>query len=292
MFLFYFFTFFLPFFGEVYPYPSSILSSIYEPPRGHFYPSPFLRVCIVSFAFRCFTGTCFSSCPSMPSSSSLLVFLLSWVCSLPLYLNLALLLPGLLSLSSLLRHFHSSCFRSIDVLSPVHFLCLHLVHSVLVSLTAFHKYRPFRIISRSLPPMSFVMPTCFHPFSTLALVSPLFPTSLPPSSFTNELPTQIGPTKTPLSSSTPSSSSHLSTASSTTTTKTADQLSKKQRQNAAKREREKAAKAQAESERLAMLARHKKDKEREQERGAGGGGKKESGGMKAVVDERGKLVWE
>lgn len=40
------------------------------------------------------------------------------------------------------------------------------------------------------------------------------------------------------------------------------------------------------------MARHKKDKEREREGGAGGVGKKESGGMKAVVDERGKLVWE
>lgn len=163
---------------------------------------------------------------------------------------------------------------------------------MLVSSTAFHVYHLFRIINRSLPSMSLAMSTCVHPFSILALVSPLFPTFLPPSSFTNQLPTQIGPTKTPLSSSTPSSSSHLSTAPSTTTNKTADQLSKKQRQNAAKREREKAAKAQAESERLALLARHKKDKEREREGGAGGGGKKESGGMKAVVDERGKLVWE
>ena len=153
-----------------------------------FTPSLLLPASIVSFAFHFFTGTCFSSCPSMPSSSSLLVFLLSWACSLPLSLYLALRLPGLLSLSSLLRHFHSSCFRSIDVLSPVHFLRLHLVHSMLVSLTAFHAYHPFRIISRSLPPMSLAMPNCVNPFSILALVSPLSPTSLPPSSFTHQLP--------------------------------------------------------------------------------------------------------
>ena len=72
------------------------------------------------FAFRFFTGTCFSFRPSRPSSSSLLL-LLSWAYSLPLYLNLALPLPGLLSPSSLLRPFHSPCFRPIDVLSPVHF---------------------------------------------------------------------------------------------------------------------------------------------------------------------------
>ena len=72
-------------------------------------------------------------------------------------------------------------------------------------------------------------------------------------------------------------------------------MTKRQRQNAQKRENEKAAKTEAESQRLAVLANHKRELERvrmqEQSRGKSGG-KSPSGGMKAIVDERGKLVWE
>jgi len=78
---------------DIYPCPSSILASIYALPRVHFCPSP---GCIVSFAFRSFADTCFSFCPSMPSSSFSLLVLLSWACSLPLCMYLALRLPGLL----------------------------------------------------------------------------------------------------------------------------------------------------------------------------------------------------
>jgi hypothetical protein len=59
---------------------------------------------------------------------------------------------------------------------------------------------------------------------------------------------------------------------------------------------EKAAKAQGEAERLATLAKHKREVEQarmaEQFRSKGSGGKVASGGMKASVDEKGKLVWE
>ena len=72
-------------------------------------------------------------------------------------------------------------------------------------------------------------------------------------------------------------------------------MTKRQRQNASKRDAQKAAKAEAEAERLATLAKHKREIENarmaEQFKGKGSG-KTPSGGMKAVVDERGKLVWE
>ncbi|EAU89915.1 hypothetical protein CC1G_08397 [Coprinopsis cinerea okayama7 len=70
---------------------------------------------------------------------------------------------------------------------------------------------------------------------------------------------------------------------------------KKQRQNAAKREAQKATKAAAEEERLAAQARHKRELERlrmAEQAKKSSSGKTVSGGMKATVDERGKLVWE
>jgi hypothetical protein len=73
-------------------------------------------------------------------------------------------------------------------------------------------------------------------------------------------------------------------------------LTKRQRQNASKREVQKAAKSEAETERLAILAKHKRELEQarmsEQFGGKGGNSKTASGGMKASVDEGGKLVWE
>jgi hypothetical protein len=61
-----------------------------------------------------------------------------------------------------------------------------------------------------------------------------------------------------------------------------------------KREKEKVAKADAEAERLATLSKHKREVERARmlEQAGKSGGKTPSGGMKATVDERGKLVWE
>lgn len=76
--------------------------------------------------------------------------------------------------------------------------------------------------------------------------------------------------------------------------KTPEALGKKQRQNAKKREAQKAAKAATETERLAILANHKRELERawmiEQAQSNKKG--QVSGGMKSVVDEQGKLVWE
>lgn len=76
--------------------------------------------------------------------------------------------------------------------------------------------------------------------------------------------------------------------------KAPETLTKKQRQNLNKREAQKAAKAAAETERLATLAKHKRELERiriiEQSQSNKKG--KASGGMRPVVDERGKLVWE
>lgn len=71
-------------------------------------------------------------------------------------------------------------------------------------------------------------------------------------------------------------------------------MTKKQRQNAKKREMRKVAKAEAEAIRLEGLARHKRGLERQRiiELSRSGGGKRPSGGMQAVVDDRGKLVWE
>ena len=72
-------------------------------------------------------------------------------------------------------------------------------------------------------------------------------------------------------------------------------MTKRQRQNAQKRENQKAAKTEAESQRLAALANHKRELERTrilEQYGGKSGGKSSSGGMKAIVDEHGKLVWE
>ncbi|KAJ3838547.1 hypothetical protein EV361DRAFT_897090 [Lentinula raphanica] len=85
-------------------------------------------------------------------------------------------------------------------------------------------------------------------------------------------------------------------ASSTSRIETAPEtMTKRQRQNAARRDAEKSAKAAAEQERLATLARHKRELERakmDAQFGKGGGKKATSGGMKAVIDEKGKLVWD
>lgn len=72
-------------------------------------------------------------------------------------------------------------------------------------------------------------------------------------------------------------------------------ITKRQRQNGQRRVREKAEKAAAEEQRQAALAKHKRelDTARILEQYSGkSGGKSFSGGMKASVDERGKLVWE
>jgi len=70
---------------------------------------------------------------------------------------------------------------------------------------------------------------------------------------------------------------------------------KRQRQNAARRDAQKSVRADVERERLATLTRHKK--QLEQERIAelyskGGKGKTLSGGMRALIDENGALVWQ
>ncbi|KAJ3851715.1 hypothetical protein EV368DRAFT_74451 [Lentinula lateritia] len=72
-------------------------------------------------------------------------------------------------------------------------------------------------------------------------------------------------------------------------------MNKRQRQNAARREADKFAKADAERERIAALARHQRELDSarmEAQYGKGAGKKTPSGGMKAVIDERGKLVWD
>lgn len=77
--------------------------------------------------------------------------------------------------------------------------------------------------------------------------------------------------------------------------KAPESLTKKQRQNAQKRDRQKAAKAAAETQRLATLAGHKREAEKarmEDLFGKASDTKRPSGGMKATVDERGKLIWE
>lgn len=77
--------------------------------------------------------------------------------------------------------------------------------------------------------------------------------------------------------------------------KATETMTKRQRQNAQKRENEKAAKAEAEAQRLVVLANHKRELERTrmlEQYGGKSSGKSPSGGMKASVDERGKLVWE
>ncbi|KAG6895314.1 hypothetical protein C0992_001984 [Termitomyces sp. T32_za158] len=76
--------------------------------------------------------------------------------------------------------------------------------------------------------------------------------------------------------------------------KAPETLTKRQRQNAARREAQKTLKEEAEQERRATLARHQRELENERmkEQIRGKGGKKVSGGMKAVVSDTGKLVWE
>lgn len=73
-----------------------------------------------------------------------------------------------------------------------------------------------------------------------------------------------------------------------------ESLTKKQRQNANKRETQKAEKQAAEAQRLATLAKHTRELERSKmvEQYSKGGVKTTSGGMKASIDEHGKLVWE
>jgi len=91
------------------------------------------------------------------------------------------------------------------------------------------------------------------------------------------------------SASTFTSSSHHQTQ------KASETMTKRQRQNAQKRENEKIAKAEAEAQRLSVLSKHKQELERTrmvEQYGGKSGGKSPSGGMKASVDERGKLVWE
>jgi len=91
------------------------------------------------------------------------------------------------------------------------------------------------------------------------------------------------------------SASTLTSSSHHQTQKASETMTKRQRQNAQKRENEKAAKAEAESQRLAVLANHKRELERIrmlEQFSDKSGGKSSSGGMKAIVDERGKLVWE
>ncbi|KAJ4486375.1 hypothetical protein J3R30DRAFT_3446235 [Lentinula aciculospora] len=92
----------------------------------------------------------------------------------------------------------------------------------------------------------------------------------------------------------PSSQQSLATTTSRTTS-APETMTKRQRQNAAKREAEKSAKAEVERERLAALARHKRELERAEmdaQFGKSVGKNATSGGMKATVDEKGKLVWD
>ncbi|KAJ3801677.1 hypothetical protein GGU11DRAFT_768476 [Lentinula aff. detonsa] len=91
------------------------------------------------------------------------------------------------------------------------------------------------------------------------------------------------------------SSSQQSLSTSSKATSAPETITKRQRQNAARREAEKSAKAEAERERLATLARHKRELEHakmDAQFGKSGGKKSTSGGMKASIDEKGKLVWE
>ncbi|GAW09346.1 protein [Lentinula edodes] len=71
-------------------------------------------------------------------------------------------------------------------------------------------------------------------------------------------------------------------------------MNKRQRQNAARREAEKSAKADSERERIAALARHQRELDSarmEAQYGKSGGKKTTSGGMKAVIDEKGKILF-
>ena len=88
----------------------------------------------------------------------------------------------------------------------------------------------------------------------------------------------------------------LNISSSSHSLKAPETLTKKQRQNAQKREQQKAAKLEAEAQRLTTLASHKRDLEKvrmdELFGRARASSSKPSGGMRATVDERGKLIWE
>ncbi|KIK67889.1 hypothetical protein GYMLUDRAFT_36688 [Collybiopsis luxurians FD-317 M1] len=91
--------------------------------------------------------------------------------------------------------------------------------------------------------------------------------------------------------------SFSSTQQGTSTARTAsapETLTKRQRQNAARREAEKSAKAEAERQREAALAQHRRQQEsaRIEAQYAKGTKNATSGGMKASVDERGKLIWD
>ncbi|KAF9529524.1 hypothetical protein CPB83DRAFT_852273 [Crepidotus variabilis] len=75
---------------------------------------------------------------------------------------------------------------------------------------------------------------------------------------------------------------------------TSESMTKRQRQNAQKRDKQKTEKAEAEAERLATLAKHKRELEKVRiaQQSTKSTSKTPSGGMKATIDERGKLVWE
>ncbi len=73
------------------------------------------------------------------------------------------------------------------------------------------------------------------------------------------------------------------------------EATKDQRRREAKKELAKQAKAEVEADRLAQLAKHRKEQEKarmEEIAKKVGKGNKVSGGMRAVVNNEGKLVWE
>ena len=111
------------------------------------------------------------------------------------------------------------------------------------------------------------------------------------------LPAMINKTFTLLSSFTGADRTSASTFASSSQHQTQKASeTKRQRQNALRRDKEKAAKAGAERQRLAVLASHKRELERiniqKQHNDKSGSKSSTSGGMKATVDDRGKLVWE
>jgi hypothetical protein len=69
-------------------------------------------------------------------------------------------------------------------------------------------------------------------------------------------------------------------------------MTKRQRQNLSKRQEQKAAKASDEVQRLDTYAKHKREQDAARLAEQLRPGRKISGGMKASVDDRGKLVWE
>ncbi|KAF8987520.1 hypothetical protein BDQ17DRAFT_1435580 [Cyathus striatus] len=79
------------------------------------------------------------------------------------------------------------------------------------------------------------------------------------------------------------------------TQKAPETLTKRQRQNASRREAEKEAKAALEAEQQAALANHRRELEKlrmAEQQQKEKKGTKVSGGMKASVDDNGRLVWE